>query len=131
MALSFHPWHSVFQGVRTCSSFYLECSSPRPPMTGPFLIVQVLRVPGLTSYLPSHLAPRQACAHPRVWQLIVQGSNLFTSIYSQVAYGCLCVASPELRTVCVWQQQRTRSIRLKLSTIWPLSGRACQVLLFL
>ena len=73
-----------------------------------FLIVQVLRVPGLTSSicLPTW-PPRQACAHPRVWQLRVQGSNLFTPIYSQVAYGCLCVASPELRTVCVWQQQRT------------------------
>ena len=82
-------------------------------------------------YLPPTWPPRQACPHPRAWQLIVQRSNLSTPVYTQVAYGCLCVASPELRTMCVAATEDTRSIRLKLCTIWPLSGRACQVLLFL
>lgn len=90
------------------------------------LIVQVLRVPGLTSSICLPPGPLT-----KLVPIIVQRSNLSTPVYSQLASGCLCVASPELRTVCVAATEDTRSIRLKLRTIRPLSGRACQVLLSL
>lgn len=59
------------------------------------LIVQVLRVPGLTSSICLPPGPLT-----KLVPIIVQRSNLSTPVYSQLASGCLCVASPELRTVC-------------------------------
>lgn len=126
---SFNPWHILcllFQGICTCPSFSLEGSSPRPPR----LVLSHHSDSRGASLSIFHPLPT---AHP-LQGLIKYGPRV-QSVHSHLFTCCLwlplCGTCRAGSCMCSVASETTRSLRLKLFSVWRLSGRVCPSLPFL